>query len=292
MNDPKVVALIYTVEPVRAGRYDNAGPLRHSDEPEFDLTVEDKIARFEFKKFYRTVHEAREAIEPFIQNWVFPVAMREESDGFMLEYKEAEIVDRNPLPPGPRLAPKQLRATAVYTGAFTIAELTVVSPDYPPPPAGGSVDLDDPAVVKMKSKYEEYRLGATTLPDAANFCCVTALKEKYGSIPEAAKQCGISKRVLGKISELSAKKAGRKHVKLKALALSLQGKKNDFWTEPSRRSLSEQRRWPLMTASTCPRSRWRTCRAFRTPRARHRAGAQRSSGLSVYAGSGRGWGGV
>ena len=210
MNDPKVVALIYTVEPVRAGRYDNAGPLRHSDEPEFDLTVKDKIARFEFKKFYRTAHEAREAIEPFIQNWEFPVAMREESDGFAFEYKEAEIVDRNPLPPGQRPAPLQARAGAVFELDFSVeAEATLISPDYPPPPAGGSVNLDDPAVVKMKSKYEEYRSGATTLPDAANFCCVTALKEKYGSIPEAARQCGISKRVLFKISELAATKGGK-----------------------------------------------------------------------------------
>ena len=105
MNDPQVVALIYTVEPVKAGRYDNAGPLRYSDSPEFDLTVEDKIARFEFKKFYRNAHEAREAIKPFIQNWEFPVAMRDESDGFRLRYKEAEIVDRNPLPPRQRPAP-------------------------------------------------------------------------------------------------------------------------------------------------------------------------------------------
>ncbi len=209
MNDPQVVALIYTVEPVKAGRYDNANPLRHSDEPEFDLTVEDKIARFEFKKLYRNAHEARAAIEPFIQNWVFPVAMREESDGFTLEYKEAEIVDRNPLPPGPRPAPKQLRATAVFMGAFSvIAELTMVSPDYPPPPAGGSVDLDDPVVVKMKTRYEQYRLGEAKLPEVAYFC-VDALEKNYGGRSVAAQACGISSSILKEIKKLSSNKGGK-----------------------------------------------------------------------------------
>ena len=209
MNDPQVVALIYTVEPVKAGRYDKAGLLRFSDSPEFDLTVEDKIARFEFKKFYAYADEAREAIEPFIRHWEFKVEMRVRSDSFRLRYKEAEIVDRNPLPPEQRPAPLQASARASFEVDFSVsAEATLVSPHYPPPPAGGSVDLDDPVVVKMKSKYEQYCLGRTTLPDAANFC-VTGLKEKYGSFSEAARQCGISKKVLVKISELSAKKGGK-----------------------------------------------------------------------------------
>ena len=209
MNDPKVIALVYTVEPVKAGRYDKAGPLRYSGSPEFDLTVEDKIARFEFRKFYAYASEAREAIEPFIQYWEFQAAMRVGSDGFRLRFKEAEIVDRNPLPPEQRPASQKARARAVFSSNFSVrAEATVVSPHYPLPPASGSVDPDDPVVIKMKSKYEQYRLGRTTLPDAANFC-VTGLKEKYGPLSEAARQCGISKKVLVKISELSARKGGK-----------------------------------------------------------------------------------
>ena len=134
MNDPKVIALIYTVEPVKAGRYDKAGRLRYSGSPEFDLTVENKIARFEFRKFYANEAEALKAIEPFIQHWEFQAAMRVGSDGFRLRYKEAEIIDRNPLPPEQRPAPQQARATAVFKTEFSVsAEATLVSPHYPLP---------------------------------------------------------------------------------------------------------------------------------------------------------------
>ncbi len=214
MNDPQVVALIYTVEPVKAGRYDNAGPLHYTGSPEFDLTVEDKIARFEFKKFYAYAHEAREAIKPFIQNWQFQAAMGAESDGFTLQYEGAERVDRNPLPPGPRPAPQQVKARVDIEVELSVdAEVTLVSPDYPPPPAGGSVDLDDPAVVEMMSKYEEYCSGRTTLPDAAYFC-VTALEKEYRNRTAAAKTCGISETFSAQLVDCRQQKAGRKRAKL------------------------------------------------------------------------------
>ena len=44
MNDPHVVALIYTVEHGNSVSYENAGPLRFGGSPEFDLTVEDDRA--------------------------------------------------------------------------------------------------------------------------------------------------------------------------------------------------------------------------------------------------------
>ena len=208
MNDPKVVALIYAVEPVRAGRYDNAGPLRYSGSPEFDLIVEDKIARFEFKKFFAYAYEAREAIEPFIQHWEFQAAMRVGSDGFKLRYKEAEIVDRNPFPPEQRPAPQQARARADIEVELSVsAEATLVSPDYPPPPVGGSVDLDAPVVVMMKHRYDQYRLGRAKLPEVAYFC-VDALEEKYGDLSAAAKACGISGNLLKEIKKLSSYKGG------------------------------------------------------------------------------------
>ena len=53
MNDPKVVALIYTVEHGKSVNYEKAVPLRNFKTPEFDLTVEDKIARFEFDEGLR-----------------------------------------------------------------------------------------------------------------------------------------------------------------------------------------------------------------------------------------------
>ena len=240
MNDPKVVALLYTVEPVKAGRYDKAGRLRYSGSPEFDLTVEDKIARFEFRKFYAYASEAHEAIEPFIQHWEFQAAMRVGSDGFRLRFKEAEIEDRNPSPPEPRkegfgasAVPCVLNVggSAVLPGVTGSGGVAFVSPHYPPPPRGGSVDLEDPCVVKMKSRYEKYRLGRTTLPDAVNIC-LTSLEEKYKGRSSAAKAIGVNEKILGKIGDLGANKGGMEEAR-KAI-----GTDKEF-TDQERRFLKE-----------------------------------------------------
>ncbi len=206
MNDPQVVALIYTVEHNNGVHYDDAEPLRHCASPEFDLTVEDKVARFEFKQYYATEDEARKAIEPFIQHWEFETGIRRGPNSFSLRLKEAEIIDRNPSPPEP--SAREPGATVhVVVDLSASGSVILGFPHYPPPPAGGSVNLDDPDVVKMKSKYEQYGLGRTTLPDAAYFC-VTVLEEKCGDLSAAAKECGVSRQALKTIKKLSSTKGG------------------------------------------------------------------------------------
>ena len=207
MNDPKVVALIYLVEHEKTKCFDKVKPLRYRRSPEFDLTVKDNIARFKFKKFYANVTEALEVVNPFIQQWEFEVDMEGESGFFRLMYEKAEIIDQNPLLPELRPAPLQVGGEAVLPGLTGSASVVLAFPHYPPPPAGGSVDLDDSCVVKMKNKYDQYRLGRTTLTDAASFC-VDVLKEKYKSRPAAAKACGISRKILDKIGNLTSNKGG------------------------------------------------------------------------------------
>ena len=97
MNDPQVVALIYTVEHGNSFSYEKAVPLRNFKTPEFDLTVEGKIARFEFKKDYANKDEALKAIEPFIRHWEFKTAVLVGPGSFRLRYKDVEIVDRKPI---------------------------------------------------------------------------------------------------------------------------------------------------------------------------------------------------
>ena len=60
---------------------------------------------------------------------------------------------------------------------------------------GGSVDPDDSDVVKMKRRCGQYCLQRATVPEAEYFC-VTALVDRYGSFSEAAKACGIGRTIL------------------------------------------------------------------------------------------------
>lgn len=206
MNDPQVISLIYTVEHGSSISYEAAAPLRYSDSPEFDMTIENNIARFELKKHYADEDEARAAVEPFIEHWEFLSEIRGGPGSFRLRYTNAKIIDRNPPPPEPGV--QHLRASVHLGGTLSVkAELTVQKTHYPPLPTGGSVDPDDDAVAKMKRQYEMYRLGRLSLAHMAYFC-VTVLEKEYGGRAGAAKKCDVSGNVLGKIATLASEKGG------------------------------------------------------------------------------------
>ena len=206
MNDPHVVALIYRVEHGKSVDYEEASPLSYDDDPRFHLTVEDNSARFELKEHYADVGEAREAIEPFIQHWEFETGVRWGPNSFSLLYTNAEIIDRNPSPSEPGTRRVKVGGH-VLRNVIAEASIRLGHPHYPPPPAGDSVDPNDDYVVKMKRRYDQYRLGRAKQPDVAYFC-VTVLEVKYGSLSAAAKACGISRNVLKEIKKLSSNKGG------------------------------------------------------------------------------------
>lgn len=205
MNDPQVVALNYRVEHGNGVSYENAAPMRYSDSPVFDLTVEDNTARFELKKFYATEDEALAAVEPFAKQWEFESTLQWGPSNFSLRYIEAEIIDRNPPPPEPGAGNAGISVT--FSSITAKGGVLLLNPHYPPPPSGGSVDPDDDAVVKMKRRHDEYRLRRAKLPATAYFC-VTVLEYKYGDLTEAAKRCGISRNVLKTVKKLSSTKGG------------------------------------------------------------------------------------
>jgi len=179
--------------------------LRDCQSPEFDLTVEDNIARFEFRKFYATEAEALEVVKPFIRQWEFEGEMQGGPGSFNLLYERPEIVDQNPSPREPGV--RRLRALLRIPAPTISARTSYISPHYPPPPTGGPVALNDCYVDKMRRRYNQFRQGKAKLPDVAYFC-VDALEEKYGDIPAAAKACGISRSVLEEIKKLSSYKGG------------------------------------------------------------------------------------
>lgn len=206
MNDPKVVALIYAVEHGNSVSYDNAAPFHYGESPDFDLTVSNKIVRFEFKKHYSDEDGARQAIEPFIERWEFEADLLGGTNGFRLRYMNPEIVDLNPSPPEPGI--RGIRIGPIVGGPSSVeVGVAVLRTEYPPPPLSRSVDTDDSAVVKMKRRYDQYCLRRATLPDVAYFC-VSVLEEKYGGREAAAKECRVSKRVIRKIAMLASEKGG------------------------------------------------------------------------------------
>ena len=159
MNDPHVAALVYRLEHGSSKLYDEAKPLIHTT-PEFTIRVDNGQARFEMKAHYATVEEAREVVEPFIQEWELDVGLKEGHGEFEFAYKDAELIDRNP---------------TIVAGGW--GELTLPTPyvhgagpplrrEYPAPPEGLCIDA---VVALMYGRYKMVCQGRDTLAAAGYF---------------------------------------------------------------------------------------------------------------------------
>ena len=216
MNDPHLAALIYTVNHGSSISYENACPLSYDEHPEFHLTVDNKIARFEFKKHYADTDEARNAIreiEAFVQHWEFDAALRRGPNSFSLHYEGVEMVDRNPSPSTPTSGTtKFIREPHLLGGLSVKAILTLVEPHYPSPPPVDSVEPDDPDVKSMYDRYVNHESGGELLPSFAYFC-LTMLEYEFRVQghkdvelrKKVAEKYHISRKVLSKIADLSAR---------------------------------------------------------------------------------------
>ena len=204
MNDPHVVALLYSVNHDTSVDYSQAKPLIH-EESAFRLEVKDNQARFEMKEHYATGEEARYAIENFIRNWESHASLERGPDSFHLEFERAEIKDRNPIPDK-----TSLRATVSLGALKASCSLSVVVPNYPKP--SPRVNFNDPDVQTIHQRYMGYRRDNEPLAGMAYFC-LTFLESLSGQNNNRRKAAAhiyqIDKAVLNKIGELSSKKGGQ-----------------------------------------------------------------------------------
>ena len=108
MNDPHVKALIYVVEHDKSSDYSLADAVE-TEQASFRLTLEDSEARFELKEHYATWQQAKQAIQPFIDQWELKASLESGLGTFVLTFSRPEIIDRKPTPgvisvsPPPRL---------------------------------------------------------------------------------------------------------------------------------------------------------------------------------------------
>ena len=211
MNDPHVVALLYRVEHGESVSYNEAEPLVH-DEPAFRLKVEEKLARFEFRKHYATEEEAREVIEDYIRDWEFSACLENGPNSFRLKFQKAEIIDRNPTPDVIDLGLISLTGEAGQLSAKLILGFR----SYPSPPSDIVVTPD---VESMYQRYIRHHSGREGLESMAYFCLSmledppsqTNSQEKIYTKKrkDAAENYQIDKDVLAKIGYLSSAKGGR-----------------------------------------------------------------------------------
>ena len=209
MNDPHVVALIYSIEHDNTVRYDDALPIEKKD-PEFSINAKDKRVRLELKTHYATEDAALKAIGPYIRSWELEAALEGRPGQFGLRFQRSEIIDRNPSPPTPgKINVNAFPITFRFDVPNTVSVTKTSPKPYPsPPPSELKLDPDDPDVLTMFHRYQGYLEHREKLPAMAYFCLTILEKYLCRGRPKAAAKYGIDLEVLKEVGNLTANKGG------------------------------------------------------------------------------------
>jgi hypothetical protein len=164
MRDPHVVALRYRLETDSSLIFDNPLPRNH-DTDEFTLCLAEGVLTCTMTMHYATATEARAVVDPFLWAWELDEALRQGHRVLWFTFDKAEIIDRDPPPPGTHLVISTIPGEMVIVGEDVIVRLT--RPSYPAPPTHFTVSPD---VDTLWNRYEGYKQGHEPLPGMAYIC--------------------------------------------------------------------------------------------------------------------------
>ena len=171
MNDPHVQALHYRMHARENVRFDGAPTLRHKTDV-FELSLDYGDLTVTMLAHFAHADAAREAVEPFLQEWVLHSALRGGRRNFWFEYGSADVVDRAPTHQ-PGIVGFGMCALGRVTVSATGA-VTAVYKEFPAPPASFRAS---PLVESVFQVYEavasEKRMAA-----AAGYFALTAVKTR------------------------------------------------------------------------------------------------------------------
>lgn len=231
MNDPHVVALIYTIDPDVSSDYSQAKPL-DCEEDKFSIRIENKKIRFTMKEHYASVEEARQVVKEYIRDWEFIVGLESGPNAFKLDFLKPEIVDRNPPPRQQGWANVSATITAGVPKITAKASALPIPRPYPLPPSRKMKITPD--VQSMYDRFMGYRSGKEPLPSMAYFCLTVfeaAAGQHTSRRKAAAKKYGVSQEMLKKIGDLSTNSGGPQARKASGLVQTLTNQEHRFLKE-------------------------------------------------------------
>jgi len=196
MRDPHVVALRYRLVPTETISFDQP-PTVERDTEAFQIRLADNIVTFEMLEHHASEESARERVEPYLRAWEILDALDKGRPEMSFEFEWADVIDRDPLPPG---VGQVIHAKAAMAAAGALdATLHFTRSQYPEPP-DRFVLSDDVKV--MWGRYNAYLNGEERL-DAMAYACLSKLEERAGRREQAAKQYNISSKVLNELGRLT-----------------------------------------------------------------------------------------
>jgi len=197
MRDPHVVALRYRVVPDETVAFDRPPPTEWKTEA-FHMQLADDLATFKMIEHYASEKAARECVDDYLRAWEIDVALQFGHPEIRFEFEGADVIDRDPPLPG---SGQVIHAKVALAGAIGLAATVtahVTRGKYPDAPRAFVASID---VRTMWLHYEEYRKGRERLVDMGNVC-LTLLEGNAGTREKAARQYGISSKVLDKLGYL------------------------------------------------------------------------------------------
>jgi len=199
MRDPHVVALCYRLETAETVSFDNPRPVG-GETGSFRLRLDNGKLTIELKEHFSSVDAARKPVEDYLHAWELDVALHFGRREIRFIYENAEVVDRDPPPPG---SPQVIHLSGISSGeAFGTATIHISRSQYPEPPALFRISPD---VETLWNRYEGYLEGREPLLSMAYFC-LTVIESQAGGRKNAARMYKISDCVLSKLGELTSAK--------------------------------------------------------------------------------------
>jgi hypothetical protein len=197
MRDPHVQHLIYRLQHGENVSFDDPPPV-HVDNAQFSAVLRDGLLTVVMNDHFASVSDARAAVDPIVRAWELQEELMGTTRGITFVYETAELIDRNPPPPGESIM--LTVHNAVHAHFSDSATLKVLRHAYPPAPETFSVTPD---LETMWLRYSGYLEGREPLPAMAYFC-LTVLEASAGGRKEAAELYSIDPKVFSKIGELSS----------------------------------------------------------------------------------------
>ncbi len=197
MRDPHVEALYYRLETGQQLAFSNPHPMEH-ETAAFSLRLADGQLKVGMKDHYATEGEARLAVKKYLRSWEIDTALQYGPEAMTFVFERADVVDRDPPPPGASVAIQAQPGEYVIVGYP--ATLTVTRVQYPDPPDSFEASPD---VVAMWEHYNEYHAGRERLTDMAYHCLTVIETACGGDRQEAARKYAISRNVLDTLSHLA-----------------------------------------------------------------------------------------
>jgi len=199
MRDPHVERLLFEIGSEEGISYDSPAPLDFTNHLGCFDCRDGKLV-VEPASHFADEDDARAVIEPFLHSWEIEADLDLNIGTIRFRFLRAEMVDRDPPPPGTSQVIRAKAAGVVFsTGDVT---LRVTRRAYPVPPESFRATSD---VQLAHSRWRAFRAGREPLQSMAYFV-LTLIEAGAGGRKNAARNLLIDAKVLDTVGRLSSTK--------------------------------------------------------------------------------------